>query len=212
MSNGAAVRFVQWPRLSVFFLVGLILLTGCSSGPTYEKVDLEGHVRIEGPEEGQGYCFRVPKDWEIREQLEGSDVVCLAPAKRGVFRVSVIARTLSSLELKDSKKVLVKHLADLGESVNILEQPSESGWPTLIEFSDSKFASKPLEQLLFLHQYEDGHGVLICCTASKQEMPELRKDFTAIVDKAHFDLKDCSGPTGVPEVFPTPEVTFSPAS
>ena len=198
-------------RLLAFALLGSLLFSSCGDHITFEKVDLRGHVRVVGPNKDEGYCFRVPSAWEIRENLEGADVVCLAPPSKGTFRESILARAVSAEELKDPEALLKAELEKMGEKVEVVE-PWQDDLPMLVNVLDTKFSSLPLSQLLFLHRRPDGSGVLICCTTRREDMAARRADFEKILEKAKFELVDCPGKGGIPETFPTPEVTFSPAS
>lgn len=215
-SNGGAVSVPKSSRaararLLSLSLFGLLLWPGCVEQITFEKVDLKGHVRVEGPRPGLGYCFRVPPQWEIRERIEGADVVCLAPPVKGTFRESVVARTLSADQLQDPQAALKSQLEKAGEKVQVLE-PWQPGRPMLVQLTDARFSSLQLGQLLFLHTRPDGEAVLICCTTEMSQMAQRRPAFEEMVAKAKFELKDCPGKGGVPTNFPTPEVTFSPSS
>lgn len=211
-SNGGAVKLSSLRRpLAASALAGLLLLTGCGGGPTFEKVDLRGHVRVEGTNPGEGYCFHVPQDWEIRAQLEGADVVCMSPPGRG-FRDTVVAKTLTAQELKDPQRVLTEQMSKFGENLKVLEPWEGPAKPMLVELSDTKFAASPLNQLLFVHMYPGGEGVLICCTTLKENMAAKRPQFEEMVAKANFDIETCAGPGGVPTTFPTPGVTYSPGA
>ncbi len=188
--------------------LGAVLFSGCGEHITFEKVDLRGHVRVDRGD-GDGYCFRVPSDWEIREKLEGADVVCLSPPSKGQFRESVVARTLTAQELQDPTAAINSQLTAMGEKVQIVE-PLADGKPMLVQLDDTRFSSLPLSQLLFVHQLPEGNGVLVCCTTEASQMPKRRADFEAMMAKAHFDLSQCPTKGGVPSTFPTPEVTYSP--
>lgn len=174
---------------------------------TFEKVDRRGHVRI--VQGDQGYCFHVPTDWEIRENLEEADVVCLAPIQSG-FRDSVIARSLSAEELKNPEETVRRQLEGLGAKAEVLEPWSGLDKPVVVHL-ESKFSAQPLGQLLYLHQRDNGNGVLLACTTTQARLSTQREFFQDIVSKAHYDLKDCPGEGGLPQVFPTPKVTLSPA-
>jgi hypothetical protein len=197
-------------RLGLCAIFAAVVFSGCGDQITFTKVDLRGHVRI--ARQGEGYCFRVPTDWEIRESLEGADVVCLSPPGKGKFRESVVARTLSAEQLKNPEKLITEQLEKMGEKVTIAEPwDGVSGKPMLVEVTDTRFSAQPLSQLLFFHLRPEGTGVLICCTAAREDMPQRRGAFEQMVADAKFDLTQCSGPAGIPETFPTPEVTYSPA-
>ena len=183
-------------------------LSGCGPQVTFEKVDRHGHVRIESGD-GKGYCFKVDKDWEIREKLEGADVVCMAPPGEG-FRDSIVARSISAESLKNPEETVRKQLAELDTEVEVLESWSGPDKPVVVTIEKSKFSKFSLGQMLFIHIGEDGNGVLIACTTSKDKLAERRGEFERIVSNAHYDLKDCPGAGGIPEVFPTPNVTLRP--
>jgi hypothetical protein len=190
-----------------------VVFSGCGTEITFTKVDLRGHVRVVGPQQGQGYCFRVPSDWEIREDLEGADVVCLSPPVKGKFRESVVARSVSAQELKDPQALILSEMEKMGEQAKIVEPwDGKSQKPMLVQLNDKRFSALPLSQLLFFHLRPEGDGVLICCTTVEADMPGRRAELEGIVAKAEFDLSKCSGPAGIPETFPTPEVTYSPAA
>lgn len=190
-----------------------LFFSSCGQEISFQKVDPHGHVRVTGPKEGEGYCFHVPSQWEIREDLEGADVVCLSPPIQGAFRESVVARTLSSEELKDPQALISSELSKEGEQATVVEPWDGSGQrPMLINVSATRFSEPPISQLLFIHPKPDGGGILICCTATQKDMPARRPEFEAIVAKANYDLSQCPGPGGIPDSFPTPEVTYSPAA
>jgi hypothetical protein len=194
-------------------VLGTLLFSGCGDQITFTKVDLRGHVRVVGPVQGEGYCFKVPPQWEIREDLEGADVVCLSPPVKGKFRESVVARSVSALDLKDPQATITAQLEKLGEKVNFVEPWDNQGAkPMLVELADTRFSALSLGQLLFVHKKPDGSGILICCTTVGDDMAKRRPEFEAMVAEAKFDLTQCPGPGGVPDNFPTPEVTFSPAA
>ncbi len=184
-----------------------LFLTGCGQQVSFEKIDYKGHVRVEN--EGVGYCFKIPEDWEIRLKLEGSDVVCLAPTSSG-FRESIVATTLTGSKLTDPGEAVKNQLGVLGSNVEILEPWSESDKPVVVTLAHSKFSEEPLGQMLFLHLKEDGSGVLLTCTTTKSALETRREFFTSVAESAKYNLEECTGPSGVPKVFPTPEVTFSP--
>lgn len=124
-------------RLLACAVLGTLLFSGCGDQITFTKVDLRGHVRIVGPAQGEGYCFKVPPQWEIREDLEGADVVCLSPPVKGKFRESVVARSVTALDLKDPQGTITAQLEKLGEKVKIVEPWTARGtslcwsnWPT----------------------------------------------------------------------------------
>lgn len=182
-------------------------LAGCDAGVTFEKIDRKGHVRIVQGE--QGYCFRVPQDWEIREKLEGADVVCLAPLKDG-FRDSLVARSLPSSALENPEETVRTQLEALGTKVTVLEPWSGPDKPVVVTLEESRFSSQPLVQLLYIHLKPEGNGVLIACTTTKDRLDVRRSSFDEIVSQAKYDLADCPGEGGLPKVFPTPEVTLRP--
>lgn len=188
--------------------LGAMLFTGCGEHITFEKVDLRGHVRVERGD-GSGYCFRVPTNWEIREKLEGADVVCLSPPNKGKFRESVVARTLTADELKDPAAAISSQLSEMGEQVQIVE-PLADGKPMVVQLNDTRFSSLPLAQLLFVHNLPEGNGVLICCTTEAAQMAARRPELELMMARAEFDLALCGSQGGIPKTFPTPEVTFSP--
>ena len=187
-----------------------VLFSSCGQHINFQKVDPHGHVRVSGPKKGEGYCFHVPSKWEIRETLEGADVVCLSPPVKGTFRESVVARTLSADELKDPQAVIESELGKSGEQATVIEPWDGTGQKPMLVNIASNGAEPPISQLLFLHPKSEGGGVLICCTATQQDMPRRRADFAEIVAKAHFDLSQCPAAGGIPQTFPTPEVTLSP--
>ncbi len=192
---------------------GALLFSSCGQQIVPHKIEPHGHVRVTGPGEGEGYCFRVPTKWEIREDLEGADVVCLSPPVKGEFRESVVARSLTASEVKDPQATLTAELEKAGEKAVVAEPWDGSGAkPVLVNLTDTRFSDLPLSQLLFFHLKPEGGGVLICCTTTQAEMPGRRADFEEIVARAKFDLSQCPGAGGVPEVFPTPEVTYSPGA
>ena len=188
-------------------LSGVLLLGGCGTEITFEKIDRKGHVRIE--REGAGYCFRVPTDWEIRENLEEADVVCLAPLEGG-FRDSVVARTLPASEIVEPEELVLRQLESLGPKAIILEPWTGLDKPVVVSLQEARFTKETLGQLLFIHKRSDGAGVLITCTTTKDRLAERREFFEEIVAKAEYDLSKCLAPGGLPEVFPTPSVTLRP--
>jgi hypothetical protein len=193
-------------------VLGALLFSSCGEHITFTKVDLRGHVRVVGPRQDEGYCFRVPSDWEIREDLEGADVVCLSPPGKGKFRESVVARTVSDEQLQDPQSMILAQLGSMGEQPKVVEAwDGQSDKPMLVEMTDTRFSSMPLSQLLFFRPLPAGGAVVICCTTLRDDMPARRSDFEQIVAKAKFDLDLCSGPGGIPSSFPTPQVTLSPA-
>lgn len=186
----------------------LLFSSGCGAQVAFEKLDLKGHVRVE--HEGVGYCFHVPKNWEIREQLEGADVVCLAPLEDG-FRDSIIAKSISAAQLTEPEKAVEREIARLGSRVKVQEPWAAFDKPAVVVLEEPKFSKKPLSQLIYLYHREDGSGVLITCTTTGQGFAAKRSVFEEIVAKANFKVEECGGPAGLPKVFPTPEVTLSPA-
>lgn len=206
------VTLKRW-KLLVCAALGALLFSSCGQHINFKKVDLHGHVRVTGPDSGEGYCFHVPSEWEIREDLEGADVVCLSPPVKGEFRESVVARTLSAADLKDPQALIDSELGKDGEQATVVEPWDGTGQkPMLVNVTATRFSEPPIAQLLFFHPQPDGGGVMICCTTTQQDMPARRADFEAIVAKAKFNLEECPGPAGVPETFPTPEVTYSPGA
>lgn len=192
--------------------LGALLFSSCGDQITFTKVDLRGHVRIAGPRQGEGYCFRVPTDWEIRESLEGADVVCLSPPVKGEFRESVVARTVTAEQLQDPANLILTQLGQMGEQPQVVEPwDGQSDKPMLVEITDTRFSALPLSQLLFFRARPEGGAVVFCCTTTREAMPTRRDEFEQIVAKAKFDLSQCTGPGGIPDTFPTPEVTLSPA-
>ena len=186
-----------------------LLLGGCGTQISFEKVDYQGHVRIES--EGQGYCYHVPKDWEIREALEDSDVVCMAPDGENV-RDSIVSSTVSAAEIGgDPVKFVASQLEELGSSVTVLQEWSRSDSAASLILDDSSFSTQPLAQFIYLHVRPNGDGVLIACTTHKDKLEERREFFHNIVSKTNYNIEECEGVGGIPKVFPTPEVTFSPA-
>ena len=182
-------------------------LGGCGSGVTFEKIDRKGHVRIVQGE--SGYCFKVPENWEIREKLEGSDVVCLAPLENG-FRDSIVARSLNAAALEKPDETVRTQLEGLGSKVTVIEPWSGPDKPVVVALEESRFAKQPLGQLLYIHMKPEGNGVLIACTTTKEQLEAKRSFFDEIVGKAKYDLADCPGEGGLPKVFPTPEATLRP--
>lgn len=189
----------------------LVLALGLSLGGctevTFEKIDRKGHVRI--VRDDQGYCFKVPTDWEIREKLEDADVVCLAPLEDG-FRDSIVARTLPASALQNPEETVRTQLEALGTKVSVLESWSGPDKPVVVILEESKFSGQPLGQLLFIHLKPEGNGVLIACTTTRDRLETKRPVFEEIVAAAKYDLADCPGAGGLPEVFPTPSVTLRP--
>jgi len=192
----------------VLSLLVIATLSGCGGQVSFEKVDYKGHVRID--KGNVGYCFKVPTTWDIRMKLEGADVVCLAPLENG-FRDSIVARSLKATELDEPGKAVQEQIDSLESAVTIVEPWEAFDKPVLVTLEESRFASVPLGQLLYVHQRSDGSGVLIACTTTRSQLADKRDFFADIAEKAKYDLADCSGPGGLPDVFPTPEVTFSPA-
>lgn len=188
-------------------LSALFVLPGCGHRVSFEKIDYKGHVRIE--KDGVGYCYHVPKDWEIREKLEGADVVCLGPLENG-FRDSVISASIAKSELGDPAEEMKKELDKLGSRVTVVEPWSGPDKAVVVTLNESKFASEPLVQFLYLHVRSNGSGVLITGTTTKSQMEAKRVMFEDVIQGAHYNLKDCPDVGGIPKVFPTPEVTLSP--
>ena len=98
--------------------------------------------------------------------------------------------------------------AELNVSIGLARLGLNVGWVSRI--GNDAFGRFTLQQLLFVRKESEGHGVVICCTTTKDEMPKRREFFNEIVAKAKFDLADCPTAGGLPSVFPTPEVTLSP--
>lgn len=187
-------------------LLGTLLFSACDGGIHFEKVDRRGHVRVTSPlAQDEGYCFRVPRDWEIREKLEGADIVCLSPPVKGKFRESIVATSLPADQLKDP-------VASLGQGAKVLEPGDGQAQPILVEFTDHRFSKFTLHQLIFVHRQSEGHGVVICCTATREDMAKRRAFFSEVVGQAKFDLEHCPTAGGLPKAFPTPEVTYSPGA
>ena len=157
----------------------------------------------------EGYCFRVPRDWEIREKLEGADVVCLSPPVKGKFRESIVATSLTADQLKDPVAALS---TELGQGLKVVSPGDGQSQPIEIELTDKRFSNFTLHQLIFVHKQSEGHGVVICCTTTTEDMPNRLAFFKDVVEKAKYDLAHCPDAGGVPKVFPTPEVTYSPGA
>lgn len=185
------------------------MLAGCGEHITFEKVDLKGHVRV--AHEDQGYCFRVPEDWEIREKLEDADVVSLAPPQDG-FRDSIVAKIIAAKDLEDPEQTLRNQMAPLGDAVTVVEPWVGPDTAVVVTLEERKLSKYPLGQLLFLHLLPSGDGVLITCTTKQDRLSERRDFFSQVVNEAKYDLSDCNGPGILPKVYPTPEVTMSPLS
>ena len=200
-------QFLKRIALGLAASVLAINLAGCDSGVTFTKIDRKGHVRIVQGE--QGYCFKVDQGWEIREKLEGADVVCLAPLTDG-FRDSIVARSLPASSLENPEETVRTQLEALGTKVTVLEPWSGPDKPVVVTLEESKFSKQPLAQLLYIHLKPEGNGVLIACTTTKAKLEDKRSMFDDIVGKAKYDLADCPGEGGLPKVFPTPEVTLRP--
>lgn len=188
-------------------LLFCFISSGCGSRVFFEKVDLRGHVRIEN--EGRGYCFKVPADWEIRERLEDADVVCMAPIENG-FRESIIVRTLPVEDLGDPEEAVIQQLSELGANARVVEPWSGPDRPVVTALEGSQFSKMSLNQMIFVHLRDDGSGVLFVCTTTEERFDERRQFFSELIGEAKYDLNDCTGPGKLPEVFPTPEVTFIP--
>lgn len=188
--------------------LSFFLLAGCGGQITFEPVDYKGHVRVE--KDGVGYCLTVPKDWEIREKLEDSDVVCLAPVANN-FRESIVTRTLTAYDLSNPEETIAKQLESLGESLTVLTPWTGPDEAVVLTLDKNGITEIPLAQLVFIHQRPEGGGVLITCTTRKERLQERTEFFKEIVAKTKYDLEDCTGPGGLPKVFPTPNVTLSPA-
>lgn len=186
----------------------LFLLAGCGNHIAFEKVDYKGHVRVE--KDGVGFCFHVPKNWEIREKLEEADVVCLAPLEDG-FRDSVIATAIAAARLNDPEKTVQSELSKLGARVKVEEPWTSPDKPVVVLLEEPKYSKYPLQQMLYLHVREDGSGVLLTCTTTREQFAEKRASFEKIVEKVNYNVAECVGSGGLPKVFPTPEVTLSPA-
>lgn len=209
MSNGGAVTKKLRRILVLCGLAGALFgLSGCGDHIAFEKVDLKGHVRVE--REGRGFCFHVPKNWEIREKLEGADVVCLAPLENG-FRDSVVATSLAASQVGDPEKAIQSAFSQLGERVKVEEPWSSPEKPVVVQVEEPKYSRYPLQQLLYLHLREDGSGVLFTCTTTREQFSKKRSSFEEIVEKANFNIAECVETGELPKVFPTPEVTLSPA-
>jgi len=151
----------------------------------------------------------VPTDWEIREKLEDADVVCLAPLEDG-FRDSIVVRSLPASALQNPEETVRTQLEALGTKVSVLESWSGPDKPVVVVLEESKFSGQPLGQLLFIHLKPEGNGVLIACTTTRDRLESKRPVFEEIVAAAKYDLADCPGAGGLPEVFPTPSVTLRP--
>ena len=94
--------------------------------------------------------------------------------------------------------------------MTVLEPWSGPDSPVVVTLEESKFSKVPLGQMLYIHVKPEGNGVLIACTTTKDKLEARRPFFDEIVGKAKFDLADCPGEGGLPQVFPTPEVTLRP--
>ena len=189
----------------VFFL-----LAGCGSQVSFEKRDYHGHVRVES--DGTGYCFKVPSDWEIREKLEGSDAVCLAPFPFvDDFRESVVCRSLAKSEFGNPAEAIQKQLAALGDGLEVLEPWTSPSQPVVVALEKPELSGVPVGQFLFVRERSDGRLVLLVCTTTKDRIDERRELFTSIASKMKLDLSECTEADGLPTTFPTPEVTMSPA-
>ncbi len=195
-------------------LLSLALLLGLSSCQqvSFERIDPQGHVRI--VREGRGYCFRIPKDWEIRENLEGADVACLGPLSDN-FRETIVARTLSNSSFEDPEAFITSQLEQSkngGVEFNhtIVESPKGEGEPVILKVEAGSISEIETRQLVYLKRGSQGEAVLFTCTTRSEKLDERRDFFHDIVSKAKFDITECGGPDGIPETFPTPEVTFTP--
>lgn len=216
VERGGVVEFPSKTRLrwkNVLVLCVLSLLLGCQQ-VSFEPIDRQGHVVIKQPN-GTGYCFKVPKDWEIRENLEGSDVACMGPLKHN-FRETIVAKSLADGELSTDPEAFLKE--QLGAKADpaisfthkVIESSDEDK-PMVVEFLAQQISSQQTGQLLYLHRRSEGGGVLFTCTTRLEDLKERRSFFEEIIAKAKYDLADCGGPGGVPDDFPTPEVIYSPS-
>lgn len=213
MSNGRAVpKFCRKIGLALGALVLAVSLGGCGDAVTFEPIDKRGHVRIiKGTDV---YCFRVPSEkpdnvWEIREKLEGADVVCLAPLKDG-FRDSIVARSLPAAELENPEETVRTQLESLGTKVTVVQPWTGPDKPVIVTLEQSRFSKEPLAQMLFIHIRPNGDGVLLACTTKKDKLSERQAFFEEVVGNAKYEMADCPGAGGLPDVFPTPEATLRP--
>ncbi len=190
-------------------MVPLLFLLGCPDQISFEKPDRQGRVLIQQAQ--GGYCFKVPADWEIRENLEGADAVCLGPFD-GTFRETVISKTLPAALLDNPAELIERQLAELSGTVKVLQPYAGDNTPVVVAFENTRRSAQPLVQFLYLHIREEGDGVLLAATTLKKNHEDRRDFFDEIFAETKFKLEDCPGTTGIPEVFPTPEVTLSPGS
>ncbi len=207
MTASSYIRSRSTRMLALVCLLPLFLLAGCPSQITFQKVDKQGHVLVQ--QEHDGYCFRVPPDWEIRENLEGTDAVCMGPFD-GNFRETVISASFSAASLENPGELIATQLEEIGESVKVLEPYRSLEEPVVVAFEDRKRSDEPLVQFLYLHRRGAGDGVMLACTTLSTRAEERQSFFDDIFAEAKFTLEECPGPGGVPEVFPTPEVIFNP--
>ena len=121
-----------------------------------------------------------------------------------------MARSLPAKDLENPDQTIRSQLEGLGTKATVVEPWTGPDKPVVVTLEGSKFSKEPLGQMLYIHLYPGGNGVLLTCTTKEDRLASKRDTFQAIVDKAKFDLADCPGLGGLPEVFPTPEATLRP--
>lgn len=188
------------------FLVALaILVSSCGEQISYTPIDPQGHYRNEVYQ----FCCKVPKGWEIREGLQGAELVSLSP-KQGAgdkFRENLTVDAVKEAVEPDSESFAKAQLERLTASKATIVSQSDPGEELPWAIYDHQPGELKLRSLAYFKVH---HGVGLVFVFSSDQVDAFapwEELFRKISQSFKFDLSDCPKPKGPPVA---PEVTRSP--
>ncbi|MCA9794641.1 MAG: hypothetical protein KC910_22695 [Candidatus Eremiobacteraeota bacterium] len=201
------------PTITVLFLLLVTFAFGCGNRVHYEKVDPQGRFVSERYQ----FCLQTPKDWEVRERVQSSEVVCLShrSGPDDSFRENLVVGVEPLTETLTSEQYAEKKKAELGTSAEVVESDFSGELPHMTY--RHSLDGQSIEVLAYFRSHQVGgayYGLSFLFSQRAEDFAESRPVFEEAASTFKFGDTECAEMRKLgsyPADLPTPEVTRSPA-
>ncbi len=192
----------------ILFLLIMAFALGCGQQIEYEIPDPKGEYVSEQFE----FCFKLPEDWEIREEIQAAQVVGLSAlqGRSDRFRENLLVKVEPLASPLESEQFLEQQMSE----VERVDSGSENELPWASYLYQAK--GEKLQGLLFcrVHQVQGAYyGVSFLFSQQADQFAESEPVFREAARTFKFGMEACAelqAKAAYPDDLPTPEVTRSP--
>ncbi|MGE0493926.1 MAG: hypothetical protein AB7S38_32255 [Vulcanimicrobiota bacterium] len=201
------------PAITVLFLLLMTFASGCGQQVHYEKIDPKGRFVSERYQ----FCLQTPEDWEVRERVQSSEVVCLSrrSGPNDPFRENLVVGVEPLTESLTSEQYAEKKQSELGSQAEVVDSQLSGDLPHLTY--RHSLDGQPIEVLAYFRSHQVGgayYGLSFLFSQRAEDFAESRPIFEEAASTFKFGDAECAEMRKLgsyPADLPTPEVTRSPA-